>query len=581
MAQIIVSSDFTGGADGWTSTGSNLIFAHETQGGNPGGHILISDQGIGGGTAFFSAPAKFRGDKSAFIGGKLEFDIFSTEAPSSSDGREIRLIGDGLTIFRPLNADSGDEDQWNHESHLLDRVYWGVRPFGQADRNPTAAEFQRVLADLDQILILAEFLSDFGGAGQEETQLDNFTLTSSPVFTWQRLDSAQQIKGAFDTFAEAVADAAPGDTMVFVNPSETALDLGTVTVTVDNLTVQGGVLLDGTFRLGSGVEDFILKSASQTLAGHTNADVIGNRLPNLIVGSDGDNSINGGVGGGDLLQGKGGDDRYYVDSDGDRAQEDVGKGTDTVYTTTDFAVEILSEIEFLRAFRATQGLELTGNEFAQSIFGGTHNDTIEGGGGLDILRGLGGDDSYVVRNAGVRVVEAADQGDDSVRSTVDFVLGNNVENLELMGFAVKGIGNNFANVIDGNGENNILRGNDGNDVLTGKGGSDRMFGGADADIFVFGAPGSGVDSVMDWSFLDNDRFAVFGSDYGLAPGSFDPDRFDYKGHEAPTAPQGRFLWEDETGRLFWDADGNSATSDSLIAKITTTTTLSGTDFLVF
>lgn len=578
MPQVIISSDFTTDADGWTATGANLIFAHETEDGNPGGHILISDLGTGGSVAHFSAPAKFRGDMSAFIGGELEFDIFFTDRLTAGDGREIRLVGGGLTIFRPLNADFDAEDQWNDELHPLERQYWVYRPFGQSDRNPTEAEFLQVLSDLDQILIKAEFLSDpLGGGGQEETRLDNFMITSpGDPPQWRRLDSAQQTEGEFETFAEAVAQATSDDVLVFVNPAQTALELGNVRIAIDGLTVSGGSLLDATFILGSGVEDF-------TLDGLNGADVIGNALRNVIVGSDGDNTIKSGLDA-DVLKGGGGNDRYYVDHPGDYVWEYAGEGTDTVYTTTSFLLnahsEVNSEVEFLRAYKATEGLGLFGNELAQSIFGSAYNDELGGGGGLDILRGLGGDDIYVVNNAGVRAIEGVGQGDDTVLSTVDFVLGHNVENLELRGsYAIKGIGNDLGNLIDGSDKNNVLRGNGGSDVLTGNGGSDNMYGGTEADVFVLGAPNSGIDIVRDWSASDQDLLAVIGSEFGLDPGTLSGDRFADKTPGMADSLQARFLWDDATDRLFWDADGNATTTNATIARILNAD-ISASDFLI-
>lgn len=577
MPQIIIRSDFEDGDDGWSAVGDVQLFEYQGGGGNPGGNVFVDDLRTTSNALRFAAPGKFLGDASQFYGGTLSYDINPTE--DSFADWFVMLVGGGLTIEYD-DFDLPIEDQWNHRTVPLSVIETSSWWISTTSTHPTEEQFRAVLADLDQFLINAEFRFDFLGAGDEQTRLDNVVMTSPELLDWRRVDDSQQTEGEFATFAEALAGASSGDALVFLNPSQAALDLGNVSIAVDNLTVQGDVLLDGTFRLGAGVEDFTLKSASQILSGHTNADVIGNKLANSIVGSDGDNSINDGGGdAGDLLEGMGGDDRYYVDG-ADRVIEEAGKGTDTVYAREDFAlVDPLSEVEFLRAFRVTQGIELTGNELAQSIFGGAYNDTLEGGGGLDILRGLGGDDTYVVKNAGVRAVEGVGQGDDTVRSTVDFVLGNNVENLELMGSAIKGIGNNLANVIDGNSANNVLRGNGGNDVLDGKGGSDKMYGGADADMFIFGAPGSGVDIVGDYSVLDGDHVAVFGSDFGLAAGALDADRFEDLVAGMANGPAGRFLWEDATDRLFWDGDGNARTSNSLIAKVLNAD-LSASDFII-
>ena len=87
--------------------------------------------------------------------------------------------------------------------------------------------------------------------------------------------------------------------------------------------------------------------------------------------------------------------------------------------------------------------------------------------------GGAGNDTYIVDNAGDVVTEAADNGTDTVQSSVSFNLGANVENLTLTGNAnVNGGGNGDANVITGNTGDNVLTGGGGNDALVGGGGTD-------------------------------------------------------------------------------------------------------------
>jgi len=85
-----------------------------------------------------------------------------------------------------------------------------------------------------------------------------------------------------------------------------------------------------------------------------------------------------------------------------------------------------------------------------------------------------GNDTFYIDNAGDIVVEAVGEGTDWVRSTVDFTLGANVENLILEGSAIEGRGNALGNFITGNAANNILRGGGGNDLIDGGLGSDTV-----------------------------------------------------------------------------------------------------------
>lgn len=122
---------------------------------------------------------------------------------------------------------------------------------------------------------------------------------------------------------------------------------------------------------------------------------------------------------------------------------------------------------------------LAGND---TIFGLAGNDTLDGGTGNDSLTGGTGNDTYVVDSTGDRVVELANEGIDTVESTITYTLTNNVENLILKGTAnINGTGNTGNNTLSGNTGNNILRGLAGNDNILGGVGNDQLFGGDGRD----------------------------------------------------------------------------------------------------
>ena len=128
--------------------------------------------------------------------------------------------------------------------------------------------------------------------------------------------------------------------------------------------------------------------------------------------------------------------------------------------------------------------------------GTTGADRLSGTTGADQLVGLAGNDTYVVNNAGDIVVENLNEGTDTVQASVDYTLGDNVENLTLTGTAtINGSGNELNNVITGNAAGNTLRGLGGNDTLRGGAeadaldggeGNDRLDGGLGADQLVGG-----------------------------------------------------------------------------------------------
>ncbi|NJR38004.1 MAG: calcium-binding protein [Leptolyngbyaceae cyanobacterium CSU_1_4] len=96
------------------------------------------------------------------------------------------------------------------------------------------------------------------------------------------------------------------------------------------------------------------------------------------------------------------------------------------------------------------------------LVGNAGNDTLEGGLGNDTLNGGAGDDIYVLESAGDSIIEAVDNGFDTVKSSLlQLTLGDNLEDLVLFGNAVLGTGNNVSNNITGNDLDNILVGADG------------------------------------------------------------------------------------------------------------------------
>jgi Ca2+-binding RTX toxin-like protein len=234
------------------------------------------------------------------------------------------------------------------------------------------------------------------------------------------------------------------------------------------------------YSLGANIERL-------TLTG-TAINAIGNDLNNTIIGNDQDNFIDGGAGV-DTMSGGAGDDTYIVSDVGDRANEGVGKGTDTVMSSVTYSLGT-AEVEILVLTGAGNingtgnqyDNEITGNSGNNTLTGGAGADTLDGGAGVDKLIGGDGNDSYVVDNVGDIVTELAGQGTDQVTAFVSYALTANVENLTLAGSAISGTGNSLANQIIGNALDNTLDGGAGADTMTGGAGNDSYVVDNDGDV---------------------------------------------------------------------------------------------------
>jgi trimeric autotransporter adhesin len=248
-------------------------------------------------------------------------------------------------------------------------------------------------------------------------------------------------------------------------------------------TVQSSI----SWTLSANIEKLTLTSTGNLMG-------FGNELSNTLTGNDGNNALDGGLGA-DRLVGGLGDDIYFLDDAGDVTVEAAGAGTDAVYASLSWT--LTSNVENL-VLTGLGNLNGTGNGLANTITGTAGNNILNGAGGADTLIGGTGDDIYIVNTALDVVSEHADQGTDSVQSSVTYTLAANIENLTLTGTGnISGTGNDLDNILTGNTGGNKLSGLGGNDILIGNVGNDTLTGGTGNDTFAFAA-GFGKDIISDF-----------------------------------------------------------------------------------
>ncbi len=210
------------------------------------------------------------------------------------------------------------------------------------------------------------------------------------------------------------------------------------------------------YRLTAQVENL-------TLAGSAVIDGFGNDLANTITGNNAANSLAGGLGN-DTLYGLVGIDAL-----------DGGDGNDKLY----------------------------GGDDRDTLSGGAGDDLLDGGTGADSMNGGAGNDTYYVDSWSDdgdatnddQIVELVGGGaTDWVYASVSYALAAEVEKLTLSGSsAINGYGNDLANIINGNGVENLLRGGLGSDTLSGNGGDDLLYGEDGLDTLDGGAGNDRLD----------------------------------------------------------------------------------------
>lgn len=240
----------------------------------------------------------------------------------------------------------------------------------------------------------------------------------------------------------------------------------------------------GSLQVRVTATDSRLASASASFAlavqAHPGLSLVGTSGPDALTGKSGNDSLNG-LGGGDRMAGKRGDDTYYVDNAADLVVEAANEGRDSVYSSISYTLPTNVEELILTGSAALAGNgnassnRLIGNSGVNTLNGGGGDDVLDGGLNRDTMAGGTGDDTYVVDNPGDKVTENANEGFDTVRSSVAYTLPSNVENLLLVGAAaINGTGNGAANAVFGNAQANNLTGAGGNDLLQGLDGADGL-----------------------------------------------------------------------------------------------------------
>ena len=331
---------------------------------------------------------------------------------------------------------------------------------------------------------------------------------------------------------------------------------------------SGGNFVDNSGTItGNGYHAIHVLVSATGVNAFTNSGVIqmvGSTTYFALAGGNSDDLVtNTGTMDGGISFGAGND--FYDGQDG-HLHGDIfgGDGNDAVY----------GGIENDRFFGDAGNDALDGGLGNEKLFGGDGNDTLTGGIGADYLSGGSGVDTASHATAAARVIvslanPAINSGDAAGDSY------NSIENL---------VGSGFNDTLNGTNGANIVNGGAGNDFIKGYVGNDTLTGGAGLDAFIFNTAlnaATNVDTITDFSAaddtiqLDNLVFIAFAATGALASGFF-------RANATGTAQDSNdhIVYETDTGKLFYDADGNGAGAAIQFARLTGNPAISAADFTV-
>ncbi len=328
----------------------------------------------------------------------------------------------------------------------------------------------------------------------------------------------------------------------------------------------GDVVIETNASSEGGLDQIELYATSYTLpdlvenahiANPGSVDLTGNSLDNFIIPGSGNN----------ILDGREGRDTLYfllassgvtVDLSVATAQATGPSGLDTY---TDFEVIYGTNFDD----------HLTGDSEDNLLWGFSGNDTLIGGGGNDVLQEANNGDDYIDGGNGTDTYFHNSWEtltiDLSIITTQNTGVGNDVLiSIEDI-FAGDG-----ADKLIGNSANNNLDGSRGNDTINGGAGNDTLTGGDDSDEFVFSSQpnaASNLDVISDFMngidkiVLDGSVFTSLTTVGALSAGNF------RSGAGITTASDADdfIIYNNTTGALYYDADGNGATSAIQIASL--------------
>jgi Ca2+-binding RTX toxin-like protein len=358
---------------------------------------------------------------------------------------------------------------------------------------------------------------------------------------------------------------------------------------INSLTAGGGgdtpetpfdglkLALDGSmgeWRYGAGTRQIVLLTDAAAKDGYLAAEVTA--LANNIGGSIDIDPTTSDVKISTIITGFSEDNMSYL-----WALSSATGGVSLIPSNSDDVAVAL--IDIIRPPQKIEGTSmddlLVGTDARDLLYGFAGNDAINGGDGHDNIDGGDGNDT-LYGDAGNDVIYGGDGNDtlygDAGNDNLYGDAGNdNLNGGEANDALYGGAGSDTLygdagnDNLNGGEANDTLYGGIGDDIICGGMGVDLLFGGAGNDIFRFNGPTDGIDKINDFVF-GSDRIEIDNTGFGGSSvvgnaGALDASMFSL-GTSATTSDQ-RFIYNNKSGALFFDADGLGGVAQVRIAQL--------------
>ncbi|MGA7180289.1 MAG: hypothetical protein WBX11_11965 [Thiobacillaceae bacterium] len=484
-------------------SGSTTILGgagNESMEGGDGHSVLYSgsSQGVGSDTlvAGNGDNTLYGGQGTDFIYGGNGTDVIY----GGSGATEINL-GDGGTATNPNQVHVGSGITTVYGGFGVDQIYGGS---GQdtliaGDGNATlqgGSGTEEMMAGAGTDMLIAGSGNDtlFGGAGTATLQGgsgttlmvagggDNTLIGGSGQNTYE-------VDPGFGNVA--IQPGSAGDTLLFGS----GIGLADLSVT-GNVNAAGQSVLEldvgsgGSISIVGGLTDsldhFNVGGATYTLQQLLQ---VASTTPNEVAGATGDLIFSAtagdalaGTGGNDTiaayganttLSGGGGDTTFIVTDPTQVVAEANSNVNDAIQSSVSYVLP--ANVQNLTLYG--QGdLSATGNDLANVLSANGGNDSLIAGSGVATLVGGVGKDTFVVNNTADVVQAQANAASNTVQSSVNYVMPENVQTLMLTA--------NGDLTATGNDQANVIQANNGNDTLIAGSGITTLVGGIGNDTFV-------------------------------------------------------------------------------------------------